>query len=1195
MNPDQLLLKRLESNANAIATKYALYTSDNSRDESSKTSVRQTGVHSNYLEPDELPKYSNNGTSQQNAQNSQGISNSTLNDSSILMTETISFIKDTIEKNQDPSSDQILNYINQLINSKVSPSGKLLTSPSSPSRNETINKNSKNFISDENFRSGSTYPQEIIVTENTGKSIPASETTNQNSESGFQHLNRSKFQIDQTDESRAINREKNIDSEIKDSLQDESPEDNYLDYEVDAISNENEYEDNYNEEDTTFEETPHLKESHLHYYNTRGETYSDSASSSDVYRLRETSPLSTSEKKYSPNSKHSQSPHNIFSFDSPRNLQPYDFHSPTGSGTIRSSSHIIRSVLNNNSTFDHPSKSRFDFQSDYNNADEGYETSSTNAEYIPTEIQIPRPPTDQLEEKIIYYLKYLTNKSEAVRSDAVLSLKNIYLSILNGSQSIEICENNYSFSSLDDFNVLKLYAPTIVDELILCLEEYTNQDDECNIMIIESLGLMGERAVPSIPLLLRLIRDPSLYALYESILNSMFSMGNTGLETLLDAASSSTSEWDSFILTHIANHPLIQEHIIVPTLIREAQVGDSVRRLTLLRSLAALGARASSKATSILLNILISGSLNRKEISTIIRYCGPQGEQMLTYLMSQNHNPRIRACSAFSFGSSVSFSSNLRVIANTDFTSLFTTSPKLNAFGFDQDISTLKEPIQSLSEKSYLLFDARELIAALNRLINEGGFPDISHVAYKVDPSITELLIEVNEKHRAEYKDEHSIAQNISGSHDETSLQMLKNSIRSSSFLRKHAKSDGKQEYKIAIPEKSTIRALGEAVLDGEETVRIAASYAIGCIGMPYVHSVVGNLCASLKDQSNKVRAQSIESIGMLALGFRNIEEKKDQSRIKDETSSLMLPLTKCLIPLLRDSHYNVRFQAIRSIREYGYVYEYDEEIHFSVLKEIMRVLRDGTVNRNEVTETLVALGDRGIYQLLDILRHETHHNSKVRMSAAHGLSFSPIERTSTMDSVVETLFHASNDRIPLVRKTVIHTLGVLALKAKESLTYLRAQSLLPFMYSFLKDPEKCVRETAAEVLAQAGPRGELLLVEGVLKDSNPVIRCSAGYGLMHVGPKCVRTLLLALNDKDPHVSRAVAHALEQIGATAIVNSLKNRPKSAQLSVLSSVKDILLIIQLIPNSTSLNKLLHKIKDSLEENIHDTHFITETGY
>lgn len=64
----------------------------------------------------------------------------------------------------------------------------------------------------------------------------------------------------------------------------------------------------------------------------------------------------------------------------------------------------------------------------------------------------------------------------------------------------------------------------------------------------------------------------------------------------------------------------------------------------------------------------------------------------------------------------------------------------------------------------------------------------------------------------------------------------------------------------------------------------------------------------------------------------------------------------------------------------------------------------------------------------------------------------------------------------------------------------------------FLKDREATVREAAACALADAGPHGELLLIEGVLKDSNSMIRSSAALRV-HV----VLVMCFCLHDCHSH------------------------------------------------------------------------------
>ena len=134
------------------------------------------------------------------------------------------------------------------------------------------------------------------------------------------------------------------------------------------------------------------------------------------------------------------------------------------------------------------------------------------------------------------------------------------------------------------------------------------------------------------------------------------------------------------------------------------------------------------------------------------------------------------------------------------------------------------------------------------------------------------------------------------------------------------------------------------------------------------------------------------------------------------------------------------------------------------------------------------------------------------------------------LDEVVAALLHACKDPIPSVRSASLHSLEKLARRTDERVAYLNSRSLLPLMYTFLRDDSTDVRQAAAAALGRAGSRGELLLVEGILKDANATVRAAAAFGLRVSGPRTVRTLLLALNDVDARVRGVVATTLETFG-----------------------------------------------------------------
>lgn len=85
---------------------------------------------------------------------------------------------------------------------------------------------------------------------------------------------------------------------------------------------------------------------------------------------------------------------------------------------------------------------------------------------------------------------------------------------------------------------------------------------------------------------------------------------------------------------------------------------------------------------------------------------------------------------------------------------------------------------------------------------------------------------------------------------------------------------------------------------------------------------------------------------------------------------------------------------------------------------------------------------------------------------------------------------------------------------------------MLPFLYNCLLDRDRPVRNCAVLAIANFGPQGELMFIEGVTKEANPNIRLECAKGLGKIGPTTFRTLLLTLHDPHPSVVEAVCTAI---------------------------------------------------------------------
>jgi len=130
------------------------------------------------------------------------------------------------------------------------------------------------------------------------------------------------------------------------------------------------------------------------------------------------------------------------------------------------------------------------------------------------------------------------------------------------------------------------------------------------------------------------------------------------------------------------------------------------------------------------------------------------------------------------------------------------------------------------------------------------------------------------------------------------------------------------------------------------------------------------------------------------------------------------------------------------------------------------------------------------------MLKTEPENNSKLRECVARALALSNVHNPN-IDFVIEVLFQASKDKNATVRKASLLSLDILHKKAqRDQVTYLKARHLLPFFYRCLSDKEKSVRQCALLCIQNFGPQGELMFIEGVTKDKNPLIRCECAYGL---------------------------------------------------------------------------------------------------
>ena len=94
---------------------------------------------------------------------------------------------------------------------------------------------------------------------------------------------------------------------------------------------------------------------------------------------------------------------------------------------------------------------------------------------------------------------------------------------------------------------------------------------------------------------------------------------------------------------------------------------------------------------------------------------------------------------------------------------------------------------------------------------------------------------------------------------------------------------------------------------------------------------------------------------------------------------------------------------------------------------------------------------------------------------------------------------------------------------------YLTEKNIIPLFYEKLKDKEFQIQKYAIDCILEFGPKGELIFLEGLLKDKSPIVRLNCAIGLCLSGVHTFRTLInKGLFDKNKsvriHIQEAIIH-----------------------------------------------------------------------
>ena len=351
------------------------------------------------------------------------------------------------------------------------------------------------------------------------------------------------------------------------------------------------------------------------------------------------------------------------------------------------------------------------------------------------------------------------------------------------------------------------------------------------------------------------------------------------------------------------------------------------------------------------------------------------------------------------------------------------------------------------------------------------------------------------------------------------------------------------------------IKALIKCLKDYSTKVREAAATSLGIIGLPEALLSIDGLIENINDEDVNVRSKIIWAIGRVAEG----------------TDNSIIPF---IVNSVQSNMWKVKKASLYTLAQLG------DRCAKNSLPYLVKLLKESPINKQIIAETIIRLGIEGESVLLKIMSSEPDSNYKLKSAIVRALAFTDITSTN-IDFIVECIFKQGKNSFALVRKSAIFAIKVLAEKGEEKITYLKRKNVIPFYYDKLKDKDSSIQRYAITCIKSLGPQGELILIEGFVKDANPIVRANCAIGLGELGVHTIRTLLVGLHDEDDGVRATVEKVIvNMMNIGEVVEYFANEGNQL-LSLKIAVKDVL--DKKYPLSMFTINYLNQLLEEIEKN------------
>ena len=472
-------------------------------------------------------------------------------------------------------------------------------------------------------------------------------------------------------------------------------------------------------------------------------------------------------------------------------------------------------------------------------------------------------------------------------------------------------------------------------------------------------------------------------------------------KTLIELANKDFQELTCFILTMLLTTPHIQKAVIVKALIGEIYSKNAERRHACLAALNRMHEIiADDDSLQRIRDLFADNKIDKIFVASILRTCGFEGEQILLKELKYSKDFTVRVASASVLFYRLNKEVNrLQVILdNNDYESNAKYAPgtfckylgKISPLVFEEEYET-----------DVLEINSRDFLAALQRMLN-----------VPLDHSNPQICFQENFLTIDQFDISSATKEPLRKRFEFFGTNSQKETEETNPFGR----------FKI---NPNVIKGLVKALSDTNSAVKDTAAASIGRIGMPEASLAINGLVKLSKDAEVNIRAKAICAIG----------------RIADGCSTAVI---EHIFSSVDCNMWKVKSAALYALSCFG-------ERASKYIPNLLKLLKDTSVNKQTVAETIIKIGFEGEKTLINLLKNTEDNNYKLKGSIVKAISLIDIG-SANLDFALEIVFNSAESRNDLIRKCSLFTLNNLALKGKDFCQYLKTKSLIPVFYKALSD-----------------------------------------------------------------------------------------------------------------------------------------------